>query len=79
MNHNISTGTPAEDKLRTEQRANCDAITAPFISERGVDILFAGVTRDFLHSKDTKTELSISFHLMYNTVGNGKGRQHGMV
>ena len=70
MNHNHSIGTPAEDKLRTVESANRDAITAPFSSERGVDILFARVTLGFLHSNETQAELSISFHLRYNTVAN---------
>ena len=63
-NHNLSRATPAAERLRTDERANLEAITAPFNSDRGVDILFDGVTHGLPHSKDTLTVPSDIFHLM---------------
>ena len=63
-NHNLSRATPAEERLRTGETVNLEAITASFNSERGVEIHFDGVTLGFPHSKETLTVPSDSFHLM---------------
>ena len=55
----------ASVRLPTEERANLEASTAPFNSERGVEILFDGVTRGLAQSRDTSNESSSSFHLIY--------------
>jgi hypothetical protein len=53
MNHILSRGTPAEERLRTEERASLAATIAPFSSEQGVDMRLRGVTLGLAHKRVT--------------------------
>jgi hypothetical protein len=53
MNQIRFIGILAFVRLVTEESASPEARTAPFISERGVEILLDGVTRGFAQNKET--------------------------
>ena len=62
-NMQILSGMLLGAQLRNVERTRRDAKTAPFNSERGVDILCRGVTRDLQLTRVVKIEPSLSVHL----------------